>query len=389
MRDKPNALVMNRILVLLLLSFHSFTALAQSSFFEERPLFVNGVGGYECYRIPAIVAAKDGTLLAFVEGRVNGCSDYGDVDLLLSRSKDRGKTWSEPNLIVDNEGIQAGNPAPVYDFEDPKYPNGRLFLFYNTGDASEHEVRKGNGQRGVHFISSTDDGLSWSPPTDITSQVHFNRQNSKLDWRTNAVTPGHALQLSIGVNKGRIYVPANHSQGPPQEKYNEYRAYGFYSDDHGQSFKTSPDIPVLSSNEAIGVELENGDLMLNIREQNGDTKTRLVSISNDGGESWNEIFFDQNLISPVCQSSIISIVNDNKQLLLYSGPYSKTDRHQMSVLISEDQGKSWPVRKLIYADTSAYSDLVILDDNSIGLFYERDRNGLYFARFNLPWLYEN
>ena len=61
----------------------------------------------------------------------------------------------------------------------------------------------------------------------------------------------------------------------------------------------------------------------------------------------------------------------------------------MSVLISEDQGKSWPVRKLIYADTSAYSDLVILDDNSIGLFYERDRNGLYFARFNLPWLYEN
>ena len=90
MRDKPNALVMNRILVLLLLSFYSFTALAQSSFFDERPLFVNGVGGYECYRIPAIVAAKDGTLLAFVEGRVNGCSDYGDVDLLLSRSKDRG-----------------------------------------------------------------------------------------------------------------------------------------------------------------------------------------------------------------------------------------------------------------------------------------------------------
>lgn len=356
------------------------------TFFEEQALLTNGLGGYACYRIPAITTMPNGTLVAFVEGRVSGCADFGNVDLLVLRSSDQGKTWSSPQKVVDNDSLQAGNPAPVVDRFDPLYPDGRLFLFYNTGTASEYEVREGKGSRGVHFITSTDHGQSWTSPQEITDHVHFNQPGSALDWRTNAVTPGHALQLSQDPYKGRIYIPANHSAGPPQDGFNEYRAYGFYSDDHGQSWSVSPDVDVPSSNEAIGVELADGRLMLNIREQNGATKTRLVALSKDGGTLWDETYFDAALISPVCQSSIIGWPYQQAEILLYSGPYSTTTRHQMSVMVSFDQGETWPLRKEVYAGTAAYSDLVVLQDNSIGLFYERDRQGLYFARFNLEWL---
>jgi len=359
---------------------------ALAPFYNEQALFTNGTGGYACYRIPAITTMPDGALVAFVEGRVADCGDFGNVDILMVRSTDQGKTWSSPIKVVDNDTLQVGNPAPVVDIMDPNYPEGRLFLFYNTGTASEYDVRLGKGRRGVFYKTSTDGGHNWSNAQDITSQVHFSLPSSALDWRTNAVTPGHALQFTGDAYKGRIYVPANHSQGPPQDGFNEYRAYGFYSDDHGVSWSVSPDIDVPSSNEAIGVALEDGHLMLNIREQNGATKKRLVAISEDGGASWKDTYFDPALISPVCQSSIIAWPYQQAEVLLYSGPYSTTTRHKMSVLVSFDQGKSWPINKLVYPGTAAYSDLTVLDDSTIGLFYERDQAGLYFARFNFEWL---
>ena len=153
--------------------------------FIEQPIFINGVGGYECYRIPAIVSNNKGILFAFVEGRVNDCGDYGNVDILLSISKDNGDHWSIPKKIIDKDKYQAGNAAPVYDFTDPRYPNGRLFLFFNTGNASEYDVRMGIGDRKVWFTTSPNDGIDWDVPTDISNQVHFNKENSRLDkdWR--------------------------------------------------------------------------------------------------------------------------------------------------------------------------------------------------------------
>ena len=356
---------------------------------EDIPLFTNGQGAYACYRIPAIVASPQGTLLAFAEGRTSSCNDFGDVDILMTKSTDGGRNWSTPKVVAQFGDWQAGNPAPVWDIQDSRFANGRLFLVYNTGDVSEHELRLGHGSRQVFYITSTDEGESWSSPIEITTSVHFNKNSSQpeKDWRTHATTPGHALQFQSGTFKGRLYIPANHSQGPPQKDFNEYRAYGFYSDDHGQTWTVSPDIPIPSSNEAIGAVLPNGQLMLNIREQNGYTKQRLIALSNDGGASWQEVYFDEALSSPVCQSSILLFEGNQDTLLLYSGPNSTEKRVKMTVKGSVDLGQNWTIEKEIYAGVAAYSDLVQIDSNTLGLFYERDGKGIHFARIPLEHLF--
>jgi sialidase-1 len=286
-------------------------------------------------------------------------------------------------VVADFGVLQAGNPAPVVDYFDPDYPQGRIFLFYNTGDVSEQDMRLGKGTREVHYISSIDQGKTWSKPTNITEEVHFNKTTTQghLDWRTHASTPGHALQFKRGAYQGRIYIPANHSKGDPQDRFNEYRAYGFYSDDHGKTWSVSPDIDVPSSNEAIGTELPNGDLMLNIREQNGKTKQRLVALSSDGGASWKETYFDPSLITPVCQSSILLFEQKNQSLLIYSGPNSPDKREKMTLKFSLDSGKSWVKEKEVYAGGAAYSDLVQVDEEQVGLFYEKEFKQLVYQVF--------
>ncbi len=347
----------------------------------ETQLFKNGEGAYACYRIPAIIKTPQGTLLAFAEGRKTSCSDFGNVDILLRTSDDGGQHWTEIKVVADYGELQAGNPAPVADRFDPQYPRGRIFLFYNTGDVSEHDMRLGKGTRGVHYITSTDQGKTWSQPTNITNQVHFNSttDQAERDWRTNATTPGHALQFKKPPYQGRIYIPANHSQGDPKEGFNEYRAYGFYTDDHGEHFQVSPDLNTPSSNEAIGVELTDGRLMMNVREQNGASKRRLITLSSSGGEQWDSEHFDTELISPVCQSSILMFEGSQDTLLLYSGPNSMNQRAKMTIKASLDEGKSWSIQKEIHEGTAAYSDLVQVDKNTIGLLYERDNNGIYFT----------
>ena len=147
--------------------------------------------------------------------------------------------------VVDYDSLQAGNPAPVVDLTDPAYPGGRIFLFYNTGDNHEGEVRKGNGLREVWYVTSTDQGETWSAPVNITTQVHRPRQtqanpayNFPEDWRSYANTPGHAIQFASGRYKGRIFVAANHSAGDPQPEFKDYAAHGYYTDDHGKRDRT-------------------------------------------------------------------------------------------------------------------------------------------------------
>lgn len=215
----------------------------------ETVVYENGEDGYQCYRIPAIVKAPNGDLLAFAEARRKDCGDFGDVDIVLKRSRDNGKSWGPPELVIDFGDDQAGNPAPVFDLTDPPYPKGRLFLFYNTGTEHEADVRKGKAIREVWYKTSSDFGKNWSDPVNITVQV--SRPNAPLvnpayrfkeDWRSYANTPGHALQIQNGPYKGRLFVAANHSEGSPQENSRDYIAHAFYSDDHGKTFKLSPNL---------------------------------------------------------------------------------------------------------------------------------------------------
>jgi sialidase-1 len=368
------------IILLTVLGFSTLTAQ------QKIPVFTSGTEGHKSYRIPAIIQIPDRTILAFCEGRVNGSGDFGDINIVMKKSSDQGRTWSALTTIVDADSLQAGNPAPVVDLTDPAYPAGRIFLFYNTGNNHEGEVRKGKGLREVWYKTSTDGGNTWSRAVNITIQVHRPKQpqvnaayNFSEDWRSYANTPGHALQFASGKYKGRIYIAANHSAGAPKGRFEDYYAHGFYSDDHGRSFHLSETINLPGGNEATAAEVSNNGLLLNARNQKGDVRARIIARSNDGGQSWTSIRFDNNLPDPVCEGSILNIGRKKgKQVLAFCNAADTTKRDNLTLRISYDEGKSWKKSILIEKspdekkDFTAYSDIVRVNRHSVGVLYERN-----------------
>ena len=363
-----------------------FIFVACSMLPAQTPVFVSGTEGFKSFRIPAIVKASNGDLLAFAEGRVAGSGDFGDIDIVMKRSQDGGKSWSAIQTVAAYDNLQAGNPAPVIDNTDPAYPRGRLFLFYNTGNNHENEVRKGKGLREVWYKTSTDQGKTWSEPVNITLMTHRPNQpkvnpkyNFKEDWRSYANTPGHAMQFTTGKFKGRIYIAANHSAGDPKPKSTDYQAHGFYSDDHGKTFRISEDISFEGSNEATAAEISGGRLLFNSRNQKGDVKARIVAVSSDGGAKWDTTYFDHNLPDPVCEGSILTIGRSKTgNILAFSNAADTQKRDNLTLRISFDDGKTWAKSYLVDKSTNneedftAYSDLVQTGKNSVGVLYERN-----------------
>lgn len=364
--------------------------LPQSGFAQApTTVFVSGTDGHQSYRIPAIIGLPGGDLLAFCEGRVDNAGDFGDINLVMKRSHDNGKTWSSMETIVDNDTLQAGNPAPVVDLADPQYPQGRIFLFYNTGNNHEGEVRKGHGLREVWYITSTDGGKTWSEPVNITTHVHRPNQPQanpdygfQEDWRSYANAPGHAMQFREGKFKGRIFVPANHSAGDPQPQFRDYAAHGYYTDDHGKTFHLGESVSIPGSNESTATELSDGRLMMNVRNQRGDIRQRIVAISSTGGASWDTVYFDHNLPDPVNEGSILTIgKSKGKNILAFTNAALPDRRDNLTLRISFNDGKTWkttiPIDKSNNNDESytAYSDLVKLDSHTVGILYERDDYG--------------
>ena len=356
-------------------------------------VFENGKEGYNCFRIPAIIKSSNGDLLAFAEARKKDCDDFGDIDLVMKRSSNKGKTWSSLEIIVDNGVNKTGDPAPVLDIYNPEYKNGRIILLYNNSTGSETDVRLGKNVRETFYISSPDNGITWSEPVNITTQVHKPyapdykpAYNFKEDWRTVANTPGHAFQFTRGKYKKRIYVAANHSVGPKNDKndFNNYRSHGFYSDDHGQSWKLTPDIEIPAGNESIATELSDGALLQNIRYQNKNEKHRILAKSTTGGESWDTAYVSKELPEPICQGSMISLKYKKRFYVLFSNPRSQTSRTEMAITTSDDDGASWKYSMLVDKGNSAYSDLAQINKLTIGIIYERgNKGGIVFKTYKL------
>ena len=349
--------------------------------------FVSGTNGYDTYRIPALIATRNGTLLAFCEGRRNSRSDAGDIDLLLKRSTDGGKTWSERQAVWDDGANTCGNPCPVVD-----QTTGVIWLSmtWNHGEDAERKILKGEGRdtRRVFLTRSDDDGLTWSKPREITATV------KRSDWRWYATGPGVGIQLKQEPWQGRLVIPCDHSIVTADADQPGYRSHVIFSDDHGQNWQLGGVISP-AVNECQVVELLDGALMMNMRNYDRSRTTRAVATSEDGGMTWSPVRHDPVLVEPLCQASFLRYTRqppDDRNRLLFSNPAQAEAgrRRDMTVRMSYDEGRTWPVHRVIWAGPAAYSSLTILPDGRIACLFEAGDKQPYerivFACFDRDWL---
>ena len=367
---------MKPISILLTLAFTFFLNHICPAEITESLIFRSGEEGYSNYRIPSLITTKSGSLLAFCEARKEHRGDSGNIDLVVKRSTDGGKTWSPPLTVWDAGDHTAGNPCPVIDQR-----TGRIINIVCWNLATDHgrDLHAGTSTdtRRVYQTHSDDDGLTWSKPQEITTTV------KKPSWWWYATGPGIGIQLQNGPHKGRLVIPANHTAK------GHYGAHTLYSDDGGASWKIS-EIIKPTVNESQVVALSDGRLMMNMRSQGtGDTKRpysgyRSIAYSSDNGESWTHPVFDDELSDPICQASIIRY---DANRILFSNPNSPVSlergpREQMTVRLSNDDGRTWAKELLIYKGPSAYSCLAKIPNGKIGLLYEKDKD-IAFARFSI------
>lgn len=372
------------ILLSLALACAALSARTEPAVFDERVVFTSGTEGYHTFRIPAIICAANGDLLAFAEGRVNNARDHDDVDLVLKRSRDNGATWSPVQVLAgaqDRGVITWGNPCPVVDRS-----NGRIWLPLCWENYK------------LYVMHSDDHGRTWSEPRDITAQAW------NLDWpRSPEPTlaawtgPGVGIQIELGPHAGRLVIPM-HLRRHPLTESGKNEVAVFYSDDHGATWHHSRNTTGVG-NEPQVVELADGRLMLNQRHQiargqrDGTPRHRWISYSGDGGATWSRSVADDELIDPTVQASLIRYrwpgeePRDAQGLLLFANPATVDQRSRMTVRASFDDGATWPVQRLVREDFAAYSSLVRQADGMVGLLYETDRyKHIRYARFNLAWL---
>lgn len=329
---------------------------------EQSTLFRSGDDGYECYRIPAAVVTSSGTILAFAEGRKDGRGDYADVNLMLKRSRDNGRTWSKAVVIADDGDHTMGNPCPIYD--------------HRTGTVHLLLCRE---NRQVFAMRSTDEGQHWSDPMDVSASVY---DRSMYFVYTG---PGHGLQL----RSGRLIVPSCADYGKRIGAVQG--SYIVYSDDGGGSWKVGGILEPNGTDECEVVELADGRLYLFGRNSTG-KRSRGYSYSADGGLSWTPTAYDSRLPdSPSgCQGSIVRVSQtpaaDRNRIVVANAanPYGRT---HLTLRMSYDETVSWPVHRVLYEGSAGYSDLAVTADGRILCLYEADDyTRIACALVDVAWL---
>ncbi len=340
-------------------------------------VFVSGTDGYPVYRIPALICAPKGTLLAFSEARAGG--DQSPTDMVLRRSVDGGKTWLPMQVIVKAVPEAAMDPTPVVDRE-----TGTVLLVYDrwpvtpegheAGDNTPHRV-PGLGRDSITtwIMTSTDEGATWTEPVDITTTT------KKPQWTETIHGPGVGIQM----RSGRIVIPCSRTDSVP------WWNFAIYSDDHGKTWQLSENEIGPGVNESQVVELADGSLMVTMRAD-AVTGYRMGSTSKDGGKTWSAMSEVRELPDTSCQASMLRYSwadqPGGKSRILFSNPV-KTGRSEGTVRLSYDEGKTWPVAKLIFKDYFGYSCLVAMPDGTIGCLFETEGcSKIVFQSFSLEWL---
>jgi sialidase-1 len=345
------------------------TLLALAAPPETTAVFTAGADGYHTYRIPALIATPKSTLFAFAEARKAGRGDAGNIDLVLKRSTDGGKTWSPQEVLWDDGENTCGNPCPIIDRDTGTI---WLLLTHNVGSDQENAITSGKSKTGrtVWVTHSTDDGASWAKPTEITATT------KKPEWTWYATGPGAGIQTK----SGRLVAPCDH-----KTKDDIGYSHVIFSDDHGKSWKTGG-VAGPGGNECRVVELSDGKLLLNMRNYKPSTsKTRGIAESSDGGLTWSAFKHDDKLIEPICQATLIPI---GKEFLFLNPASSK--RENLTARLSTDDCRTWPHEKVVFAGPAAYSDAAVLTDGKIVCLFECGEKQPYetisAATISVEWL---
>lgn len=330
---------------------------------QHTPLFLPGEEPGRGYRIPAMIVLPGDVLLAFAESRVDPMSDLLDINLVVKRSLDGGRTWSALQVVQDIGIHTVHSPCPVFDRDTQT-----VWLPFCVD------------YKRLFIMTSTDYGLTWSPPRDLSGELGL----PEGTWCHNG--PGNGIQLSTG----RLVIPT--SLGEPCI---------LYSDDHGLTWKVSEPMTRRMGTQifevGIGTEPQvfervDGALCANLRYKRGGQ--RIVTCSHDGGGTWEPWSFQADLPDPGTQASIMRFSSEKegmKNRLLFSSPGAPY-RGAFTIRLSYDEGKTWPVSKLIYEGAAGYSQLAVLSDYSILALFEAGRydlrESITLVRVDLSWLTE-
>ncbi|WP_433475062.1 exo-alpha-sialidase [Spirillospora sp. CA-142024] len=359
---------------------------AAAPFFDEQVLFKQRDFGYACFRIPAVVRANDGTLLAFAEGRVKDCGDDEDIDLVLRRSSNGGQTWGPLQVVSKGNGETHGNPVPIVDKR-----TGRIVLVTTHNGPAPCP----NGcDRDPYVQVSDDNGATWSAPREMT-------EGKRPEWNFwYATGPMHGIQLTHGPHAGRLVVGANYEINDGVKPH-VYGTHLLYSDDAGATWhigaEGSFDDGSIIAQEVTVVELSDGRVYALARERGTDPGHRAYAISSDGGETFDKPFRTLDLAMPDVQASTLRLRStsegDAGNRILLSAPAHPVAREAMAVRSSFDEGRTWQPwdkGKVFWWGPSAYSDMVKIDDDQVGLYYEAGVSTPYesirWARFNEAYL---
>ena len=298
-----------------------------------------------CYRIPSIITATNGDLIAAIDERVPSCGDLKwsrDINIVIRKSYDNGKTWGKIEKIIDYPlGQSASDPSMILDKQ-----TNTIFLFYNYMDL--------DNQKDIYYlkyISSNDDGKSWSKPVDITNQI--SKENWKNDFKF--ITSGRGIQTKKGT---LLHCLVNLQKG----------THVFGSNDNGKTWFIT-ETPTSPGDESKIVELNDGSWMVNSRVNK--LGYRYSHVSNDDGKTWISKK-EESIIDPGCNGSLIRYSHGKKNLLLLTNINNKKERKGIVLRYSIDEGRSWSNPKIIYNGEAAYSSMTVMENGNLGLFFEMD-----------------
>ena len=342
------------------------------------------------YRIPVLATTRNGTLLCVYDMRRRSSRDLqGDIDIGLSRSTDGGQTWEPVRVIVDMNQYD-GLPEEQNGCSDPglivDLQTGTIFCFavWMHGKPGKHQWTADGSEPGYEIgktaqllvVQSRDDGVSWSPPTNLTRQV------KPESWWLLV----HAPQQGIQLDDGTLVMPAQ-GRDETGRKFSTL----LLSHDHGNSWQVATAAD-RDTSECQAALLSDGSIMLNMR--NDREKFRAVAVTPDLGKTWRPHPTNRKtLIEPTCNASLLRVRYESqgatRHLLLFANPHSQQARSHQTIQVSYDDGMTWPSAYHLLLDEGrgfGYPSLTQIDSQHVGIVYEGSQAHLVFEKLPISQL---